>query len=159
LIALAAATAFGCGGSSAQSHGVAPLAAAPDDGLSGLTDQQLARTLMEVTGAGNLGKQVADGMMVSFRKMPNIPPAFIDRFKDNIRVDEMVDMVVPVYLKHYDRETMLAAIRFYQSKHGQAMVKALPAVTAECMEIGRAWGAKLARKTFRDLGVTVPSGP
>lgn len=155
-IALATATAFGCGGSSAQCHGVAPSA---DDGLAGLTNEQLARKLMEVTGAGNIGKQAADGMIASFRQTSNLPPGFLDRLKDNIRADELVEMIVPVYLKHYDRETTLAAIRFYQSKHGRVIVTALPAVTAESMELGRVWGAKLARKTLRDLGITAPPGP
>jgi hypothetical protein len=66
---------------------------------------------------------------------------------------------VPIYLKHYDREPLLAAIAFYQSDYGQALVSGLPAVTAESMETGRAWGAALANKTLRELGITPPAKP
>ena len=160
---LAASFAAACGGSApTQAPVTAPASAAPaaaaepDDGLAKLSDEQVVRKLLEVTGASGLGKQVADSMMDSFRKMPNLPPGFIDRFMQNLHTETLVDMIVPIYLKHYDRQTLIAAIRFYQSAPGQMMVKALPAVTHESMETGKAWGADLARKTLRDLGAGSP---
>jgi hypothetical protein len=136
-----------------------PAPADPAEGLAKLTDEQLVRKLLEVTGASGLGKQVADSMMDSFRKMPNLPPAFVDRFKQNLHTETLVDLIVPIYLKHYDRPTITAAIRFYQSAPGQTMVKGLPAVTAESMEAGKAWGADLARKTLKDLAAGSAGSP
>jgi hypothetical protein len=164
---LAASLAAGCGASAPTqaplaSPASAPATAAPaapadpDDGLAKLTDEQLVHKLLEVTGASGLGKQVADGMMDSFRKMPNLPAGFIDRFKQNLHTEALVELIVPIYLKHYDRPTLSAAIRFYQSPPGQTMVKGLPAVTAESMEAGKAWGADLARKTLKDLAAGSP---
>ena len=157
----------GCGASSPTQAPVTTPACPPtptstaaqggaDDGLAKLGDEQIVRKLLEVTGAGGLGKQVADSMMDTFRKMPNLPPGFIDRFRQNLHTETLVDMIVPIYLKHYDRQTLLAAIRFYESEPGQTMVKGLPAVTAESMETGKAWGADLAKKTLRDLGAGSP---
>lgn len=128
----------------------------PDDGLAKLTSEQLARKLLEVTGAGELGKQVADQMLETFRKMPSLPPGFIDRFKQNLRTESLVDLIVPIYMKHLDRETTIAAIRFYDSAPGRRIVKTLPSVTAESMEAGKAWGAELARKTLNDLSSGTP---
>ena len=67
--------------------------------------------------------------------------------------------MVPIYVKHYDRETLLAAIAFYESDHGQALIKELPAVTAESMELGRTWGTTIANRTLHDLGLTPPAKP
>jgi uncharacterized protein len=164
---VAASLAVGCGGSaptaapvaspsSAASASTSPAAAAPADGLDALSDDQLVHKLLEVTGASNLGMQVANGMMDSFRKMPNLPPQFMDRFKQNLHPETLVALVVPIYLKHYDHATLIAAIRFYQSDPGQKMVKALPAVTKESMEAGKAWGSDLARKTLTDVGAAAP---
>jgi hypothetical protein len=162
---LVAGLATGCGGSAptqaplASPGSAAPVQAAqtePDDGLAKLTDEQIVRKLLEVTGASGLGKQVADSMMDSFRKMPSLPPGFIDRFQQNLKTDTLIDLIIPIYLKHYDRQTLMAAIRFYESTPGQTMVKALPMVTKESMEAGKAWGAELARKTLKDLGVGAP---
>lgn len=158
----------GCAAASPQPAAVSPgtisnaAPAAPDhgdhgdDGLAKLSSEQLARKLLEVTGAAELGKQVADGMIESFRKMPSLPPGFVDRFKQNVQADSLVELIVPIYMKHLDRETIIAAIRFYASAPGQRIVKTLPAVTAESMEAGKAWGSELARKTLKDLSSGAP---
>lgn len=152
----------GCAAASPQTAAVSPgttsnaAPASPDDGLAKLSNEQLTRKMLEVTGAANLGKQVADGMLESFRKMPNLPPGFIDRFKQNIQPDSLVELIVPIYMRHLDRDTIIAAIRFYQSAPGQRLVKTLPAVTAESMEAGKTWGSELARKTLQDLSSGAP---
>jgi hypothetical protein len=152
----------GCAAASPQTAAVSPgttssaAPTSPDDGLAKLSSEQLTRKLLEVTGAANIGKQVADGMMESFRKMSSLPPGFIDRFKQNVQPDALVELIVPIYMKHLDRETIIAAIRFYGSAPGQRIVKTLPAVTAESMEAGKAWGAELARKTLQDLSSGSP---
>ncbi len=117
-----------------------------------MTDEQLVRRLLEVTGAAQLGKQVGDSMIDAFQKIPNLPAGFLEKFKQNLRTDELIELIVPVYLKHYDHATLVAAIRFYNTDAGKKIVAELPAVTAESMEIGKKWGAKLAKKTLADLG-------
>jgi hypothetical protein len=128
-----------------------PSATAAGDDLAKLTDEQLARELLDLTGGANIGKQIGDKMMDSFRAMPNMPPGFIERFKANIHPEELVAMIVPIYLQHYDRATTMAAIRFYRSEPGQKIVKELPALTTDAMEAGKKWGADLAKKTLSEL--------
>lgn len=152
----------GCAAASPQTAAVSPgttssaAPTTPDDGLAKLDNEQLTRKLLEVTGAASLGMQVADGMMESFRKMSSLPPGFIDRFKKNLRPDSLIELIVPIYMRHLDRDTIIAAIRFYESPSGQRLVKTLPAVTAESMEAGKTWGTELARKTLQDLSSGAP---
>jgi hypothetical protein len=154
--------AVGCGASPPPAAATAvtlpgpggPGAPAGDDGLAKLTNEQLARKLLDVMGTSELGKQVGDAMMESFRKMPNLPPGFIDKFKQNMHVETLNDIVVGVYLKHLDRAEMTAAINFYQSEQGKRIVAALPIVTQESMEAGKVWGTDLAKKTLAELGMT-----
>jgi hypothetical protein len=150
-LALVLALATGCGASAAAAPGASDPSS--NDGLDKLSDEQLARKMLDVTGAGQLGKQIGDSMLSTFRKMPNLPPAFIDRMSLNMHFEQLTDLVVPIYMKHYDRKTMMAAIRFYQSDSGQTLVKALPVVTAESMEAGKTWGAEVAKRTLAELGV------
>ena len=107
---------------------------------------------LDLTGASKLGEQVADSMLETFRKMPNLPAGFIDKLQQNMHGSDLIELIVPIYLKHYDRETMIQVIRFYQSEPGKALIGALPAVTAESMEAGKVWGKVLAEKTLHDLG-------
>ena len=95
-------------------------------------------------------------MMETFRKMPNLPPGFVDKLRQNMKPEQLTEMIVPIYLKHLDHKTLVAAIRFYQSPEGRVIVKALPVVTAESGEAGKQWGMALATKTLKDLGVPTP---
>src|SRR5262245_29533232 len=127
---------IGCAAASPQTPVVSPgptsnaAPAPPDDGLAKLSIEQLTRKLLEVTGAADLGKQVADRMIETFGRTSSLPPGFVDRFKQNLQTDSLADLIVPIYMKHFDRETIIAAIRFYGSPPGQRIVKTLPVVTA-----------------------------
>jgi hypothetical protein len=115
-----------------------------------MSDEQLARKMLDLTGAASLGKQVLDSMSDTFAKMPGLPAGFMDRFKANAHPEELIELIVPIYLKNFDRKTMMSAIRYYQSEGGQALVAKLPMVTKESIEAGRTWGQKLAAKTLSE---------
>lgn len=128
---------------------------APDPGadLHALTEEELARKMMELTGASNLGKQVMDAMADSLANTPGLPPGFMEQFKKNARGEDLTELVVPIYVEHYDRDTMTAAIIFYRSPQGQALLSKIPAVTQKSMVAGQEWGKTLARKTLEDMGI------
>jgi hypothetical protein len=127
--------------------------------LTKLTNEQLASKLLELSGAANLGKQVMDGMTESMKKLPGLPPGFLEQFRNNAHPEELTALVIPIYVRNFDRETMMAAIQFYESKYGRILVAQTPIATKESMEAGREWGRKLAEKTLREMGLTPPNAP
>jgi uncharacterized protein len=122
--------------------------------LNELDREQLARKLIEVTMGKNLGNQVLDSMVESLRKLPGLPEGFIDRFRANARIEDLHDIIVPIYVKTYDRETMIAAIAFYQSEQGKILIEKLPEATRLSMEAGQRWGQQVAEKTLQEMGIT-----
>jgi hypothetical protein len=145
-----------CATAPAASVASAPGAEAPAEDLAPLTNDQLATKLLELTGAAHLGKQVMDGMTQNFSKFPGLPPGFLDKFRENAHPEELTALLVPIYVKNFDRDTLMAAIRFYESKYGRTLVAAMPAATKESMEVGQTWGKKLAEKTLSDMGMPPP---
>ncbi len=139
----------GCGGSATPAPG-SPTATPADD-LDSLTSEQLVRRMMEVTGAARLADQVMRRTMATLSEMPGLPPQVAERVLQKVKTDELLSRLVPIYLKHYDRETMIAAIRFYQSEHGKKLIGALPAVTEESMRAGEAWGREIGEAVAREL--------
>ena len=131
----------------------------PAEDLGALTNEQLATRLLGLTGATALGKQVMDGMTDNFAKLPGLPPGFVDKFRENVHPEELTELLVPIYVKNFDRDTLMAAIRFYESKYGRTMVAAMPAATKASMEVGQSWGKKLAMKTLSDMGMQPPKSP
>ena len=124
----------------------------PADELDQLSDEEVAMKLLEVTGSAKLGKLVMERMLEQFRAMPMVP-GFLDKFKEKARPEELTEKVAELYLKHYDRPTMIAAIRFYRTEPGAALIAKLPVVTEERMQVGAEWGRKLATQTLEELGV------
>jgi uncharacterized protein len=135
----------------------APAPEAAGEDLNKLDQEQLARKLIEVTMGKNLGNQVLDSMVESLRKLPGLPPGFIDRFRANARIEDLHDIIVPIYIKTYDRETMIAAISFYQSEQGKILIGKLPEATRLSMEAGQRWGQQVAEKTLKEMGITPPA--
>ena len=113
--------------------------------------ERLARELMTLTGSAELGKLVMDGMMQQFALNPQIPKEFIDKFMELAKPEEIIEMVVPIYVRTYDEATLQAAVTFYKTEEGRKLVAALPAITQESMALGQQWGLKLAEQTQQAL--------
>lgn len=109
------------------------------------------RLLLDLSGSGKLGKQVADQMCEAFEKMPQLPTGFLSRFKEVLKPDELVDLIVPIYKKHLEEKTIDAAIAFAQSEEGKKFYAIQPALTKEAMEEGQKWGQSLAMRVLKDL--------
>ncbi len=118
-----------------------PLSAQADDAKK----EKLARELMVLTGAGDLGKQVIEGMTAQLGSNKEMKP-FLDKFVELADTDELVNLVIPLYVKAYDQETLEAAIEFYKSEAGRKLIAATPMLTQESMVIGQKWGMELAQK-------------
>jgi hypothetical protein len=83
--------------------------------------------------------------------MPHIPKGFMEKFRELAERQSMVDMLVPVYMKHLNEEDLDAAIAFHESPAGKRFLAAQPQVMQEAKEVGEKWGVRLAEQTLREL--------
>jgi len=108
--------------------------------------------LLELSGSGKLGVQIAVQMIDQFRKsIPNVPQDFWDQFKQEIKPEELTELVVPVYERHFSDADVRELIKFYESPVGRKLVSTLPQITQEAMAAGQQWGQNLARKVQQRL--------
>jgi hypothetical protein len=123
------------------------------------TNEELARELMVLTGAGDLGRQVMGQMVEAFRQSnPEIPAEFWDELMASADADELIEMGVAVHVKHLTRAELEAAIAFYSSPEGRSLVAKLPVVMQESMAAGQAWGEKLGREIAERLDLYQRTG-
>jgi hypothetical protein len=130
-----------------------PAAAAPaaqEPAPQSLKEKKI-RKLLEVTGAAAMGKQVMDTMLDHFSKSVDLPEGFIEKFKETANPGSLVELIVPIYVKHLDEETLDGTIAFFESPAGRKFVKAQPLIMKESMEAGQKWGAEAAQKTLKAL--------
>jgi uncharacterized protein len=82
---------------------------------------------------------------------PQVPNEFWDSFVKEVRSDELIDLVVPIYDRYYTLEEIGDLTRFYQSPVGQKTIKVLPKLSAEAIEAGQEWGRIVADRAMRKL--------
>lgn len=110
------------------------------------------RRLMDITGSGNIGMQVMSNMIESYKKMlPNVPPSFWDGFVKEVDIDSLVEMIIPIYDKYLTHEEIKEIIKFYESPVGKKLIKVLPMITNESMEVGSKWGRDISNKLIEKL--------
>jgi hypothetical protein len=110
------------------------------------------RRLLKATGAGELGVQAFKQVQSQFKRtFPQVPETFWTEFEKEVKADDLVEMVVPIYAKYLTHDDVKELIKFYESPVGRKLVKVQPKVMGESMQAGQKWGAAIAEKVMRRL--------
>jgi uncharacterized protein len=115
------------------------------------------RKLLEATGTTKTMPQMMDQMIAEFRKaLPDVPAQFWDDFRKEVKVDELIGLIVPVYDKHLSLEDVKAANAFFATPAGKRFADKLPVMSAESFEVGRQWGegkGRLVAERLKEKGL------
>ncbi len=110
------------------------------------------RKLMEVTGSGKVGVQVGQQIIASLRQsQPSLPEEFWESVNKKFNADALIDLIVPIYAKYYTQEDIDGLIAFYQTPLGQKVVSTLPQISQESVQVGQAWGRKIAEQMIEEM--------
>jgi hypothetical protein len=115
------------------------------------TLESKVRELLVLTGASDLGAQVMDSMIKSLENRQGLPEDFIATFREVADSEDLVELVVPIYVKHLDEPTLDSAIQFFKSPAGRKFTKSQPAIIEESMRVGQQWGQELVMEVLRSL--------
>lgn len=110
------------------------------------------KTLLEMTGSGKIGVQIMENMIVTFkRSAPTVPSEFWDDFMKDVKAETLIDMIIPVYAKHYTDEDVVQLIAFYKTPLGKKVTEKLPLISQESYVLGAEWGKKLGEQAVKKL--------
>lgn len=110
------------------------------------------KKMMEVTGSGKLGVQVMNQMIGAFKQgQMDVPDKFWKDFMTEVNPNELVEMCIPSYEKHFTHDEIKQLLAFYETPLGKKMIKTQPAIMQECMIVGQEWGRKLGEKVAKKL--------
>lgn len=85
-------------------------------------------------------------MFVMLRGQNNIPENIVADLEQeflNTSLAELVDMLTPVYEKHFSEADLQEIIKFYDSPIGRKFAEKTPFVMQESMQVGQQWGQKI----------------
>lgn len=121
-------------------------------GFGQQTKQQKIKNLLELTGSGNMGIKVMNDFLVYFKEAyPNVPDEYWNEFMKEVSPDDLVNLVIPIYDRHFSESEIDDFVAFYQSPSGKKMAVKLPLIYAESQEVGSKWGEELAAKIVEKL--------
>lgn len=108
--------------------------------------------LMEVTGAGDIGVQMMNQMIAAFKQGDQqVPDKFWTDFMSEVDPNELVEMCVPSYEKHFTHAEIRELLAFYETPLGKKLIKTQPVIMQECMIAGQEWGRKLGERIAKKL--------
>ena len=119
------------------------------------TYPETLKKYMEASGSLAAFKSAITTMMGSFKNMnSSVPEEVWKEFEAEFQktsVDDLVNMLTPVYEKHITETEMNEIIRFYNSPVGKKLAEKTPPIMEESMAIGQTWGQAVAQKVMAKL--------
>ena len=110
------------------------------------------KELLELTGSGKMGAQIAQQMLSSFQhEFKSVPAEFWEKLKGEINAEDLNNLVIPVYAKYYSEEEIIQLTAFYKTTLGKKVIAVTPELVKESMQVGQAWGEKVAEKIYDEL--------
>jgi hypothetical protein len=111
--------------------------------------------MMRVTGSEATYKAVIDQMVANFKvQKPEVPAAVWTEFSSfftKAAFTDIIDLLLPIYQKHFTEEDLKATIAFYETPAGQKLALESPMVVRESMQAGQQWGEKLGQDFAKKL--------
>jgi len=144
-------------------------AAAPAQAASGNSapsvdpaKEAAVRKMFEVMGMTKMMQQVLAGISNNMRPMlmSSLPPGeyrekladlFLQKFRSRIRVEQLLDLTVPIYAKYFSKEEIEGLTRFYQTPLGQKSLSVLPQAVVEMQTESMKLGEKLGREAMVEV--------
>lgn len=108
---------------------------------------QKINQLLELTGSGKMAIQMMDQIMGSLKTTHSkTSEDFLKEFKKEVKAEDLTNMIIPIYDKHYTESDIDQLIAFYNSPIGKKMISTMPQVIQESMVVGQTWGKQIIEK-------------
>jgi hypothetical protein len=130
----------------------------PTASTGGARREDVVRFL-QLIGSDKLIRQALDQMLTqqlaSMQQLrPDIPPKFWTEFQElvqkEVNPNELVELIVPIYQRHFTEDEMRQLVSFYETPLGRKVATELPQVQKEAMAAGGEWGRNLGQRIGRE---------
>lgn len=116
------------------------------------TKEQKVRRLLTTMKAADSAMQGIDGMIDAMRSsMPQVSEDFWKSFRAEVKPDELIDLLVPVYADNLDDADIEGLLRFFESPVGQKFIAKQGVILQQSMAAGQKWGEQLAIRAMQQL--------
>ncbi len=115
-------------------------------------EEKAARELMIVSKSADMGIQMIDQLIeMQKQQHPSVGDEVWSSIRSEFNSDELINILVPIYVKNFTLAEMNEIIAFYKSPIGQKVIDKMPAVMQEAMLAGQQWGVTVLNKMTERL--------
>ena len=120
------------------------------------------RKLLDLVGTKAVMQQTIDRMSESIKPLmtSSLPPGeyrdkliniFLQKFQSRLDLQQMLDLIVPVYDKYFSAEEIKELVKYYESPLGRKASSVVPKIVAEAGDAGREWGRQLGKQCMQEV--------
>jgi hypothetical protein len=107
------------------------------------------KTMLQAAGSEESFKVAIKQMFDMYKNQStNVPDSVWSGFENEFlrtSIDQLVDMLAPVYQKHMTEDDLKKIIKFYQTPTGKKYAEKTPLIMQESMAVGQQWGMKMGQ--------------
>ena len=116
---------------------------------------QTLTQMLELSGSKQTFAVAIDQMMGIFKQQNSkVPADFWDELTSEFKkttLEELVEMLAPIYYEHLSLKDVKAIVKFYKSSAGKKLAEKTPMITQQSMQVGQQWGRKIGEKIAERL--------
>lgn len=126
------------------------------------TKHEKIMELIKLTGTPDVMVNAIRDEIHTVKKTLPLPPKAQDDFEteflNEIKVDDLVNLVVPAYDKYYTEAEIDQLVAFYKTPLGQKMVASLPMMMQETRQAGAELGRQIGMRVGQRIDAKLKAG-
>jgi hypothetical protein len=113
------------------------------------TKADKVRKILIMTDApGAFTREFAVGLEKERKATPSVPARFWDELQKAINVDELMELMIPVYEPLFSNNELSELIAFYETPLGKKLIASTPQIITASRDAGAKYGEALAQKVI-----------
>jgi hypothetical protein len=120
------------------------------------------RNMFEIMGTTKMMQQVLTGMSANMKPMlmsslpageyrEKLADLFFQKFQSKLRMQQLLELAIPIYDKYFSKEEIAGLTRFYQTPLGQKALSVLPQTLVEMQTASTKLGEKLGQEAMLEV--------
>lgn len=119
------------------------------------TKKEITKKLIYSMGTKETAQAIINQLMEMYIGIfPDVPASTWESIRNEINVDELVELSVPIYEKYFTEDELKDIAAFYESPTGKKLAAVTPAMTEESMRVGQDWGLRVAGRIMDKISKT-----
>jgi hypothetical protein len=119
--------------------------------LKATKDENIRKLLALTDASGTFKRSLEAQLSLMKASETRVPPRFWDEVLKEADPDKFVELLIPVYDKHFSDDELKGLIAFYETPLGKKLVSEMTPIMTETAAIGAKYGEQIANRVVKKM--------